>query len=154
MSQRAIVLLALVASLAAFSVGGASATTAPGYRFALPVVMTDSGVRLVPHKSTSGKLLSHYIKQNGRSAQFPRGVLIQFVFMNKGTRPYVPAIRVTDASDSNPFQNTKKLYTTNRPVKPGGHTSLYGNFYFRGYFRIEKLVNKKPQGNTVRFLIY
>jgi len=148
--------LAVAASLATLGAGGASATTAPGYRFALPVVITDAGVRLVPHKTSSGRLLSHYIKNGGRSAQFPRGVLIEFVFENRGTRPYLPAIRITNGSDANPYQKTKKFYTANRPLQPGGHTRMYGNFYFRGAFQIEKLVSKKqkPQGATVRFQIY
>ena len=149
-------MLGVVAAVAAVGAGGASATTAPGYRFALPVVITDAGVRLVPHKTRSGRLLSHYIKNGGRSAQFPRGVLIEFVFENRGTKPYLPAIRVTNGADANPYQQNKKFYTADRPVKPGGHTRMYGNFYFRGAFQIEKLVNKKqkPQGTTVRFQIY
>jgi hypothetical protein len=147
-------MLALVVAVAAVTAGGASATTAPGYRFALPVVITDAGVRLVPLKSKSGKLLSHYIKNDGRSAEFPRGVLIQFVFTNKGSAPSLPAIRIKDASDANPYQKTKQVYTANHVVKPGGRATLYGNFYYRGSFEIQNLVNKKPHGATVRFAIY
>jgi len=32
--------------------------------------------------------------------------------------------------------------------------SLFGNFYFRGSFQIEKLFDKKPQGNVVNLSIY
>ena len=143
-----------MASLALAAIDGASATTSPGYRFALPVVITDSGVRLVPHKTKSGALLSRYIKDGGRSAQFPRGVLIEFVFMNQGTKTVLPAIRVTDSKDANPYQKTQKIYKAARLLKPGSRIRMYGNFYFRGAFEIEKLINKKPQGQTVRFLIY
>lgn len=115
--------------------------------------MTDSGVVLVPHKRT-GKVVTEYIRSDGRSAQFPRGVVIEFVFSNKGTKTYLPAIRVLDKRDANPYQHTANRYRANRAITPGGHVSLFGNFYFRGSFRIEKLFHNKPQGGSVSVSIY
>lgn len=145
--------LALGVSLAAGFAGGASGTTAPGYRFKLQVLMTDSGIRFVPHKTKSGKLLATYIQGGGTSARFPRGVLIEFRFTNKGTKTYAPTIRVTDKSESDPLTTTKDLYHGNA-VRPGGNVSMFGNFYFRGSFQISKFLDKKPQGKPISFLIY
>jgi len=145
--------LALGLSLAAGFAGGASGTTAPGYRFKLQVVMTDSGIRLVPQKTKSGHVLAKYIQNGGTSARFPRGVLIEFRFTNKGTKIYAPAIRVTNKTEADPLAATKNLYHGNA-VRPGGNASMFGNFYFRGSFQISKLLDKKPQGKPISLLIY
>jgi hypothetical protein len=133
---------------------GASATTQPGFRFTLQVSITDSAIRLTPHKTASGQVLHTYIEQGGRAARFPRGTLVQFVFTNHGTRTYLPAIRVTDASNASPLTPAKPLYTASHAISPGHQVSLFGNFYFRGSFQIEKLVGKKPQGQPIQLSIY
>ena len=138
--------LALGVSLAAGFTGGASATTQPGFVFKLNVVMTDSQILLVPKATKTGKYLTTYFKANGLSARFPRGVLVQFLFTNKGTKTYVPAIRVTNKSEANPSR-PRRTCTTAMLVKPGGHATMFGNFYFRGSFEIQKLLNKKPSAS-------
>ncbi len=145
--------LAVAVSVAALVGSGASATTAPGYRFQLQVLMTDSQLRLLPRKTANGTILHHYISSGGRVAQFPRGVLIEFVFTNHGTKAYLPAIRVKNASQANPLEKTKPLYTASRPVRPGQKISLFGNFYFRGTFQIEKLLDKRPSGQPIQLTI-
>src|ERR1043166_1526337 len=80
--------LVVVASTAAAVTGGASGTTTPGTVFTLQVTITDSQIRLARHTA-----VGRYINPNGHSAQFPRGVLIRFMFTNKGTKTYIPAIR-------------------------------------------------------------
>jgi hypothetical protein len=141
--------VALVVSLAAAALAGsASATTSPGFVLNLQVTITDSQMQLIK-KSTA----SNYISVGGHSAQFPRGILIHFLFTNKGTRAYVPAIRFTNDVNANPYAPKIKLVAANK-VTPGRHVSLYGNFYFRGAFQIEKLVNKKSQGRPIAVTIY
>jgi len=147
-----LVAIALLASTATVFVGDASATTAPGSIYQVRVNITDSDVLLVPHKQT-GRVKTRYISADGRSAQFPRGVYLHFVFWNKGTRTYLPAIRLTDTRNANPYAKTRTLYKANK-VKPGGHVSLYGNFYFRGAFEIAKLVDQKTLGRPVHVTIY
>jgi hypothetical protein len=148
-----LVALVVAALLAGLSVGGASATTAPGFRFTLKVVITNSGILLVPHRTPTGKLLNHYITAGGRIANFPRGTLVQFVFVNKGTKTYLPAIRVTNASQNSPLTPVKPLYTGSA-VKPGHSVALFGNFYFRGSFQIEKLLGTKAVGQPIQLTIY
>jgi hypothetical protein len=145
--------LGVAAVLAGLSVGGASATTAPGFRFTLKVVITNSQILLIPHRTATGKLLDHYITAGGRVANFPRGTLVQFVFTNDGTKTYLPAIRVTNASQNSPLTPAKPLYTGSA-VKPGQSVSLFGNFYFRGSFQIEKLLGNKPAGQPIQLTIY
>ena len=145
--------LAIVVSLTAAFASRASATTKPGFVYKVPAVITDSRVLLVPH-TRSGKVVVTYVRPDGRSAQFPRGTVIEFVFTNKGTKTYLPAIRVLDKSQADPYTHTKNLYTASKAITPGGHVSLFGNFYFRGSFQIEKLFNKKPQGGSVNVSIY
>jgi len=147
--------IALLASLTAVLGGGtASATTKPGSMFQLPVIITDSQVKLVPQRAASGQVLHTYIHNGGLSASFPRGTVIQFVFTNKGTKTYLPAIRVTDKTQSDPYTKVKNLYVASRAIAPGRHVSLFGNFYFRGSFQIEKLLHKKPAGNVINLSIY
>ena len=148
----ALCVLAVAVCAAAF-VGGASATTAPGYVYPVDAVLTDSGVKLLPHK-VNGKAIGTYIRADGRSAQFPRGTLIKFLFTNKGTQSYLPAIRVLDKSQADPYTKVKNLYTGDHLLKPGGHGTLFGNFYFRGAFQIENLLHKKPHGGRVNISIY
>jgi hypothetical protein len=116
--------------------------------------MTDSQLRLLPQKTASGRLLHNYIRDGGRVAQFPRGTLVELVFTNHGSKAYLPAIRVRDARQANPLQPTKPLYTASQAVRPGHKVSMFGNFYFRGSFRIEKLFGKKPQGQPIQLTIY
>jgi len=145
--------LALVVSLAAVFVGRASATTAPGYVYTVNAVLTDSGVKLLPHK-VNGQAITTYIRADGQSAEFPRGTLIKFVFTNKGTQSYLPAIRVLNKAQADPYTPVKPLYTASAVVKPGGHGTLFGNFYFRGSFQVENLLHKKPHGGLVNISIY
>ena len=149
----ALCVLALVVSLAAVFAGSGSATTAPGSVYTVQAIITDKGVKLVPHKRT-GKVIQTYIRNGGRTAEFPRGVMMHFVFTNKGTKTYLPAIRVLDKTNADPYTQTKSLYKASKAIKPGGHVSLFGNFYFRGSFQIEKLLKGKPQGGTVKLSIY
>jgi len=146
--------IALVAAVAAVGGGTASATTKPGSVFTLRVVITDSKTRLVPHRTASGQVLATYIHKNGLSATFPRGTLIQFLFTNEGTKTYLPAIRITDKSQADPYAHVKNLYVASKAIAPGGHVSLFGNFYFRGSFLIEKLFHKKALGSPVNVSIY
>ena len=148
----ALVALVVAAALAAAFAGRASGTTAPGAVYTVQVTITDSDIVLVPHTRT-GKVKIQYISPDGRSAQFPRGVYIHFVFTNKGTKTYLPAIRFTDKRKANPYAQTPTLYKANK-VTPGRHVSLYGNFYFRGSFAIEKLLDEKALGRPVRVTIY
>jgi hypothetical protein len=143
----------LAGSLTAAFAGSASATTAPGYIYTIRAIITDKQVVLVQHRNT-GKYFTQFVRSGGHSAQFPRGAAIEFLFINKGTKTYLPAIRVIDKSQADPYTKTKNLYLAPKQIKPGGHVSLFGNFYFRGAFRIETLFHKKPQGKTVDISIY
>ena len=140
--------LALVVSLAAAFAGRASATTAPGFVLTVPVTITDSQIVLVP-RSGGGK----YVSSDGRSAQFPRGIRIHFLFTNKGTKTYVPVLRFTNTTNYNPY-GPKLTPTAAYPVAPGRHVGLFGNFTFRGSFQIEKLFHKKAQGKPIAVTIY
>ena len=139
-------------SLAAAFAGRASATTSPGSIYLVNVTITDSGAVLVPHKRT-GKVETVYVRADGRSAQFPRGVLIHFLFTNKGTKTYVPAVRFTDKHLANQLQEIPTLATANK-IAPGRRSSLFGTFSFRGAFVVQALLKKKPVGRSVPVTIY
>ncbi len=141
--------LALVVSLVAAFAGRASATTTPGFVLTLQVTITDSQIRLVPYAGGKGK----YVSEDGSSAQFPRGIRIHFLFTNKGTQTYVPMIRFTDLRNVNPYAPKPTPVSAN-PVAPGRHTSLWGNFYFRGAFVIENRFHKKVQGRPIAVTVY
>jgi hypothetical protein len=141
--------LSLGVLLAAVVGGSASATTAPGYVLNLQVTLTDSKIAIVPHHGASTK----YVSKDGRSAHFPRGIRINFVFTNQGTKTYVPAIKFTNLANVNPLAPQQTLAEAN-PVKPGRHVGLFGNFYFRGAFVIEKLLHKKVLGKPIAVTIY
>jgi len=137
----------LASSVATFATS-ASATTAPGSLYALHLDITDSQVVIIPHRGSR-----KYVSTNGHSARFPRGVLIQFDFLNRGSKTYIPAIRFTNYAQENPY-GPKQTFATGDPVAPGRHGSLFGNFYFRGAFVIEELFHKKPVGKPVSVTIY
>ena len=80
-------------------------------------------------------MLAKYIRGGGTSARFPRGVLIEFRFTNKGTKTYLPAIRVTNKSEANPYRHEGPVHAATL-IRPGGNVSMFGNFYFRGSFQI------------------
>jgi hypothetical protein len=140
--------LALVVSLVAAFAGRASATTTPGFVLTQQVTITDSQIRLVPHAG-GGK----YVNEDGHSARFPRGIRIHFLFTNKGTQTYLPVIRFTDIRNRNPYAPKPKPVAAS-PVAPGRHTSLWGNFSFRGAFVIEKRLHKKLQGKPIVVTVY
>ena len=144
--------LALVVSSAALA---SSTTTVPGKVFTLRVVLTDSNVQLMRNKTGPDVVLHDYIRPDGTAAQFPRGTLVKFLFVNEGTKTYLPAIRITNNRNANPYNpGSKRTFYKANAIKPGGHTSLFGNFYYRGAFRIEKLFHNKPQGQPVKISIY
>jgi hypothetical protein len=139
--------IGLFVTLAAFA-RSASATTAPGGNITLQVRVSDSGILLIPRPGSH-----RFVTADGRSAQFPRGIRINFVFTNEGTKTYVPAIRFTDYSNANPYAPKQTLALANA-VKPGRHVGLFGNFYFRGAFVLENLFHKKRVGKIVQITIY
>jgi hypothetical protein len=136
-----------------FATGGtAAATTAPGAVYTIKAKVTNSSLELV---SPKGKLsIAEYaVKAHGRVASFPRGAMIRFLFINHGTEPYVPALVVTNNANADPYEKAQKLFTANSAVKPGRSEEFIINFWFRGNFNLEKLLNKKPVGNPVKITV-
>ncbi len=150
----AVIAVALVTAVAGYASTAARATTTPGFRFVLQVVVTDPGSgssRTRPPRGRSSRATS-------RTADAPRGFHAErsssSCSTNKGTKTYLPAIRVTNSSQSSPLSPVKSIYKAPNVIRPGQHVSLYGNFYFRGSFLIEKLLDKKPKGEPIQLSIY
>jgi hypothetical protein len=142
----AIALIALAASGAT-----ATATTAPGTAFTVRATMTDGALVLIPTKGATH--YQRFIFQDGHVAKFPRGAVIRFVILNKGSKPYLPGMRVTDASNRNPYETQQNLYTASRVVPPGARIDFTFVFTYRGGFSLQTLLHRKPVGKPVKITV-
>ncbi len=144
--------LTVLACGAAALGGSASATTLPGKVYTIHAVLTDTTVKLVPESKLGG----NFIEADGRSAQFPRGAIINFKFVNKGSKPYLPALKILDTSQLPPLPpgDRGKYFTAHRVVAPGGRVEFIVTFSFRGPFSLLELLHKKPHGQTVHITVY
>jgi hypothetical protein len=110
--KRQIVLAAAVAMLVAVPFASAGPqTTAPGIVYTIPAVLTDKEIELT-------------------HTQVPRGVMIRYTILNRGTRPYT-------------FQIWK---ATTGPIPPKGSARLRVNWDYRGRFFFRTLYRGKPAG--------
>jgi hypothetical protein len=142
--------IVLVCCLAGVT-GNASATTAPGGLFSLPVTISDS--RLVIHPNAANRQYGHLIQRNGTVATFPRGTLVRFVFTNRGTKTYLPAIKLIHGN-IDPYLHLGTSYTfAQHAIPPGGHVELIANFYYRGSFLLQALLHKRPHGNSAHISV-
>ncbi len=107
-----IVLAAAFATLAAVPFASAERqTTRPSVVYTIPAVLTDKGIELT-------------------HTQVPRGVMIRYTILNRGTRPYT-------------FQIWK---TKTGPIPPNGRARLRVNWDYRGRFLFRTLYRGKPAG--------
>jgi hypothetical protein len=128
MKKTLAVSVALVAAVAVpATVVARPLTTTPGVIYVLKTPVDDKGVHVPKDKFT----------RNGIS-RYPRGALIRYEFINKGTKPY--AVRMWT-------QETLVL-------KPGHKESLFLNWAYRGdytYARIYKGHQLRPIGRVTIF---
>jgi len=107
-----IVLAAAIAMFAAVPFASAGPkTTQPGIVYTIPAVLTDKGIELT-------------------HTQVPRGVMIRYTILNRGTRPYT-------------FQIWK---AKTGPIPPNGRARLRVNWDYRGRFLFRTLYRGKPAG--------
>jgi hypothetical protein len=128
----------------------ATATTAPGFVYSVRVKLTDSKL-VIEHKKQSR--LYAYIQNQGRSAAFPRGAQIRFLFVNAGTKTYLPVLHVGSIRDY-PYGRPETLIKANRAVAPGGHAELVVTFLYRGSYSLQELLQSKPHGASVPITVY
>ena len=151
--SRQLVGAAAIAGLAAMTqagvAGATSSTTVPGGQYEIRATITDSSLTLSPIRGGS-----KYIHSGGHAATFPRGIVVRFIFTNKGTKKYLPALHLLNASNTNPYEKLKTLFPAQRVIGPGGHVDIVANFYFRGPFALETLLDRKPHGKKVQITVY
>jgi hypothetical protein len=102
-------------------------TTTPGVIYTLKTPVDDKGIHMPKDQFT----------KNGIT-RYPRGGEIQYVFTNKGTKPY--AVRI--------WGHTTPV------IKPGGHATVFINWQYRGtykYWRIYRGHRISPVGTIVIF---
>ena len=86
-------------------------TTSPGIVYTLPAVLTDNAIEV-------GETL------------IPRGTVIRYLIVNRGSRPY--ALRIAS--------------TATRPIPPRGRARLQITWNRRGRFTLRTLYRGKPVG--------
>jgi hypothetical protein len=126
--------VALAVALLAFGAAqtgtapASSLTTTPGVVYVLKTVVDDKGVHIPKDKFT----------KNGVT-RYPRGALIRYEFVNKGSKTY----------------SVHMWYFDSDRMRPGGHASLLVNWTYRGTFRYWRItVSKKqlkPLGTVIIF---
>jgi hypothetical protein len=102
-------------------------TTTPGVVYVVKTPVDDKGIHIPKDQFT----------RNGIT-RYPRGALIRYEFVNKGTKPY--AVRMWAA--------------TTFVIKPGRKTSMLVNWGYRGdytYARIYKGHQIRPIGTVIIF---
>jgi hypothetical protein len=122
--------LAAAVSLTAAALPSATAaprTTTPGVVYIVPVVITDKSIAIKRDKFTL----------NGQT-RFPRGALIRFSVLNKGTRPYAFRIWGDDTA----------------VIKPGKHGTILVNWNYRGRFAYSIVLGGKPAGPKGTIVIF
>ncbi len=120
---------AVVGAVLVGGVGGsvARATTTPGVVYVLKTVVDNKGVHIPKDQFT----------RNGIT-RYPRGGLIRYEFVNKGTKPYA----------------VHMWAETTIVMKPGGHAMMLVNWQYRGtyhYWRVYRGKELKPAGTIVIF---
>jgi hypothetical protein len=102
-------------------------TTTPGVVYVVKTPVDDKGIHIPKDQFT----------RNGVT-RYPRGALIRYEFINKGTKPY--AVRM--------------WATSTFVIKPGRKTSMLVNWGYRGdytYARIYKGHQIRPIGTVIIF---
>ena len=106
------VLAAALATLAAVPFASAEPqTTLPGVVYTIPAVLTDKRIELT-------------------HTQVPRGVMVRYSILNRGTRAYTFQIWKAKAG----------------PIPPNGRARLRVNWDYRGRFVFRTLYRGKPAG--------
>jgi hypothetical protein len=131
MDKRVPIPLAICACIAVVAFPGAvsarPSTTTPGVIYVIKTPIDDKGVHIPKDKFT----------RNGVT-RYPRGALIRYEFVNKGTKPY--AVRMWAAETT--------------IMKPGRKTQILVNWAYRGdytYARILKGHQISPIGKIIIF---
>jgi hypothetical protein len=117
------------AAVVAGGVGASVArtTTTPGVVYVVKTVVDSKGIHVPKDQFT----------RNGIT-RYPRGGLIRYEFVNKGTKPYA----------------VHMWAETTIVMKPGGHATMLVNWQYRGtyhYWRVLHGKELKPVGTVVIF---
>ncbi len=124
--------------LAAVFAANASAglrTTKPSELTKVGVSLTDNAVKIARDRFTKGSL-----------TRFPRGAIIEFVIVNRGTKPYRAELFLNGHEFTK--SGARKTPARTRAVKPGGRVRLQVNFYFRSRFTLKSLANGKSRASA------
>jgi hypothetical protein len=131
MTKRVPISIAITACIGAIAVPAAvmarPLTTTPGVIYVIKTPVDDKGIHVPKDKFT----------RNGVT-RYPRGAIIRYEFVNKGTKPY--AVRMWAADTV--------------VMKPGGKTQMLVNWAYRGdytYARIYKRHQIRPIGRVIIF---
>jgi hypothetical protein len=121
-------LSAVLAGGFAQSATAAVKTTIPGVVYVVPMTVTDKKVTVPRDKFSKGLTYSRY----------PRGAVIRYKVINKGTRPY--SVKIWDA--------------TTTVIRPGDFDTILLNWNYRGNYTYATLFHGKPIGPHGRVKIF
>jgi hypothetical protein len=119
-----LIAVAIAVAVASLAVGASFAyagqrTTGPGLVYTEPTVMTDRTISLT-------------------RTRLPRGVIIRYAIVNRGTRPY--AVHIWDASTA--------------PIPPNGRVVLPVNWRDRGRYVYRIFYHGEPAGPRRYITVY
>jgi hypothetical protein len=123
-----LVWLALLVGVAVQPASAAVRTTVPGVVYVVKLTITDKTVAIPKDKFSKGLPYARY----------PRGAVIRYKIINKGTRPY-----------------SLTLWDVTTPViRPGHSDTVLVNWNYRGTFTYASLYHGKPLGPHGRIKIF
>jgi hypothetical protein len=103
-------------------------TTVPGVVYVVRLTVTDTTVAIQKDKFSKGL----------KYARYPRGAVIRFKVLNKGTRPY--SVKIWDA--------------VTPAIRPGHFDTVLVNWNYRGSYRYASLYHGSPAGPHGRIKVF
>jgi hypothetical protein len=128
--MRKVLAAGVVTAALAAPVGAALArpqTTKPGIVYTVTVILTDTRITL-----------THRAKGTLGLSRLPRGAIIRYEIVNRGSRPYVFRIWSSETA----------------PIRPRKRDSILVNWNYRGRFVYKTIYRGKPFGPKGTVIVY
>jgi hypothetical protein len=119
------------------SVLAARRTTQPNYVTLVPVLLTNSAVKIRADQFTS----------HGVST-YPRGAIIDFFLKNGGHDPVSVRIKLVGTINFYGHNSIATYTNAGKPIRPGKSRHFKINFFFRSTFAMQMLVGGKVRAST------
>jgi hypothetical protein len=133
--------LVLMACVAVVPVGAATKTTEPDKPYKIPVLVTDTSIRIQPDPYTIGN-----------TQRYLRGSIIIFLIKNVGKHPHSVQLKLLSGHTQAFLKYEQKVRVVpagKTPIQPGRLRNLPINFYYRATFALQLMIGGKPRASAL-----